>query len=75
METKIQTSNINLDTFRKGFMSYRDLDQYEDMIVFTVGGGMVGSSVDDARKRISELGLPLTAKITSYKNFVVELVK
>lgn len=60
-----------LTKFYKGFQHFATMDLREDAITFKVGA-QVHQSCDAARKRINEMSLPLTAKVTSYNTFVVE---
>lgn len=66
---KTTTSQL-FETFYKGFHSFISVNVHENMIVYTCGANP-GGCVDDARRRINELKLPLEAKLTSYNTFTI----
>lgn len=61
-------------TFNKGFTNFSSLQIESDKVVFTTASHP-GNYCDSARKRISELGLPLSAKITSHNSFSIQPIQ
>ena len=72
----MKTSNTTdlFPKFYKGFMHFASINVTEENIVFTTGAQVHGAC-DKARLRISELQLPLSARVTGYNTFVVEPLK
>lgn len=67
MKTQIEI----FEKFYKGFQHFASIDVQPERVLFKVGA-QVHQSCDAARRRINELQLPLTAKVTSYNTFIVE---
>jgi hypothetical protein len=59
-----------LTKFYKGFNSFATMSLEDGFIVYNTK--KPHDACDDARLRISELNLPLKARVTSYNTFIVE---
>jgi len=59
----------HLTTFYKGFNSFATMSLEDGFIRYNTK--KPHDACDDARRRINELQLPLSAKVTSYNTFII----